>query len=114
MKISTIIIGIILFAIATMIIYGWGLVRQRNQTGDLMKLLFSKGESQVKKYLKKNEYITKTDVERICGGLEAKMPFSANRAVVKDKKDFAAQLLAYMEKTGQLQKDGAKYIQVKK
>ena len=114
MKISTIIIGIILFAIATMIIYGWGLVRQRNQTGDLMKLLFGKGESQVKKYLKKNEYITKTDVERICGGLEAKMPFSANRAVVKDKKDFASQLLAYMEKTGQLEKDGAKYKKVKK
>lgn len=114
MKISTIIIGIILFAIATMIIYGWGLVKQRNQTGDLTKMLFGKGESQIKKYLKKNEYITKTDVERICGGLEVRMPFSTNRAVVKDKKNFAAQLLAYMERTGQLKKDGAKYIQVKK
>ena len=29
MEISTVVIGIILFAIATMIIYGWGLVKQK-------------------------------------------------------------------------------------
>ena len=30
METSTIILGIFLFAIATMIIYGWGLMRQKN------------------------------------------------------------------------------------
>ena len=34
MKPSTVIIGIILFAIVTMIIYGWGIVKQKNQTKD--------------------------------------------------------------------------------
>lgn len=110
MKISTIIIGIILFAIATMIIYGWGLVKQKNQTSDLMKLLFSKGESKINKYLKTKEYITIADVERLCENLQVQMPFSANKAVVKDKKDFARQLLTYMEKTGQIKKDGARYL----
>lgn len=114
MHTSTIIIGIILFAIATMIIYGWGLVKQRNQTGDLMKLLFSKGESRIKKYLKNNEYITAADVERLCENLEAKVPFSSNRAVVKDKKDYTKQFLAYMVKTGQLEQEGKKYKKVKK
>ena len=58
MEISTVVIGIILFAIATMIIYGWGLVKQKNQSSDLMNMLFSKGNSKVKKYLKKKEYNT--------------------------------------------------------
>ena len=56
MKPSTVIIGIILFAIVTMIIYGWGIVKQKNQTKDLMNLLFSKGQDKIKKYLKQNEY----------------------------------------------------------
>ena len=55
MEISTVVIGIILFAIATMIIYGWGLVKQKNQSSDLMNMLFSKGNSKGKKYLKKNK-----------------------------------------------------------
>ncbi|MFQ9514494.1 MAG: hypothetical protein ACLRZ9_01565 [Eubacterium sp.] len=114
MSTSTIIIGIILFAIATMIIYGWGLVRQKNQTEDLMRMLFSKGESRVKKYLRNNEYITTADVEKICGRLEAKQPFSSNRAVVKDKNDFANKLLAYMTKTGQLEQEGNRYKKVKR
>ena len=109
MKITTIIMGVILFAIATMIIYGWGLVKQKNQTSDLMGLLFGKGEEKVKKYLKKQETITAADVEWMCDGLEAKLPFSASRAVVKNKKDFARQLLDYMVKTGQLEKDGPVY-----
>ena len=42
MKISTVIIGIVLFAIVTMILYGWGIVKQKNQTSDLMNLLLAK------------------------------------------------------------------------
>lgn len=42
MKISTVIIGIALFAIVTMILYGWGIVKQKNQTSDLMNLLLVK------------------------------------------------------------------------
>ena len=114
MKTSTIIIGIILFAIATMIIYSWGLLKQKSQTSDLMNMLFSKGVAKVKKYLKKNSYITISDVEKLSANLEAKMPFSRNRAVVKDKKDFARKLLDYMVKTGQLEQEGGRYQLSKK
>ena len=93
MKPSTVIIGIILFAIVTMIIYGWGIVKQKNQT----------------KYLKQNEYITISQVEQICDGLEAKQPFSQNRAVVKNKQDYAKKLIEYMLKTNQIEKEGSRY-----
>jgi hypothetical protein len=106
------ILGVLLFAIVTMLLYGWGMIKQKNQSADLMKLLFSKGESRVKKYLKSHEWITMKETADLCGSLQAKMPFSANKAVVKDKKDFARQLLAYMEKTGQIEKTGIKYKKV--
>ena len=84
MKPSTVIIGIILFAIVTMIIYGWGIVKQKNQTKDLMNLLFSKGQDKIKKYLKQNEYITISQVEQICDGLENKTAFFAKQGCCKE------------------------------
>lgn len=110
----TIILGVIFFAIATMIIYGWGLVKQKNQSTDLMNLLFSKGNAKVKKYLKKNEYITMEDVMKMADGLEAKQPFSGNKALVKDKRDFSKKLLQYMVKTGQIEEEGSRYRKIKK
>ena len=70
MKPSTVIIGIILFAIVTMIIYGWGIVKQKNQTKDLMNLLFSKGQDKIKKYLKQNEYLQYRKLSRFVMGLK--------------------------------------------
>ena len=55
-----------------------------------MKLLFSKGQSRVKKYLKHNSAITLGQAAKLCEGLEARQPFSANRAVVKDARDISA------------------------
>ena len=49
MDTGTIILGIILFAIATMVIYSWGLMRQKKKPADLMNLLFSKGMAKVKR-----------------------------------------------------------------
>ena len=91
MKLVTVIVGVLLFALATMIIYGWGIVKQKNESQDLMNLLFSKGESKVKK------------------NLEAKQVFSPNKIVVKDKKDYAKQLMNYMVKTGQVEIEGNRY-----
>ena len=114
MKISTVIIGIALFAIVTMILYGWGIVKQKNQTSDLMNLLFSKGQDKIKKYLTQHEYVTISQVEQICEGLEAKQPFSRNKAVVKDKRDYAKKLVEYMLKTNQLEQEGSRYKMHKK
>ena len=40
---------ILLFAVATMLIYGWGLWRSMHQNQDLKKLLTSKGKKKKKK-----------------------------------------------------------------
>ena len=114
MKISTVIIGIALFAIVTMILYGWGIVKQKNQTSDLMNLLFSKGQDKIKKYLKQHEYVTISQVEQICEGLEAKQPLSRNKAVVKDKRDYAKKIVEYMLKKNKNEHEGSRYKMHKK
>lgn len=106
MNTITIIIGVILFALATMVVYAWGMVKQKNQTQDLMRLLFSKGEGLIKKQLKKKEHITMADVEAMSKDLSAGFLFSKNKAVVKDTKDFSEKLVEYMVKTGQVRKEG--------
>ena len=50
---------VLLFAVATMIVYGWGLWRTMRQGSDLANMLSSKGISKVKKALKKNKSLTK-------------------------------------------------------
>ena len=62
-----------------------------------------------KDIIKENEYITMSQVEQICDGLEAKQPFSQNRAVVKNKQDYAKKLIEYMLKTNQIEKEGSRY-----
>ena len=45
MKLVTVIVGVLLFALATMIIYGWGIVKQKNESQDLMHLRCSASRS---------------------------------------------------------------------
>ena len=113
MKISTIIIGILLFAIATMIIYVWGLARQKYHEKDILKILFRYVHIKIIIYMKNHDSITQKEAERLCEGLTAKLPFSQNKAVVRDTKDFTNKLLGYMVKTGQLEKEGIRYKKVK-
>lgn len=44
---------VLMFAVATMIIYGWGLWRTMHQKQDLSNMLCSKGISKVKKSAQK-------------------------------------------------------------
>ena len=78
-----------------------------------MRMLFAKGESKVRKYLKKNEYITVAEIEKLCDGLQVRQAFSSNRAVVKNKQDYTKELLTYMVKTGQLREENNKYYQIR-
>ena len=89
-------IGILLFAFATAFIYGWGIIKQHNQTRDLSRVLFSKGVDRVNRYLKTHDTITAREMEGLVKGMRASLFYSRNQAVVMDPKDFVRQLTAYM------------------
>ena len=54
---------VLLFALATMIIYAWGLWRSVRQNQDLSNLLASKGVAKVRKALRKNKALTLKELE---------------------------------------------------
>ena len=91
------VIGILLFAMATAFLYGWGIIKQHNQTRDLSKLLLSKGVDRVQKYLKKHDTISGKEMEDLVKGMKASLFYSRNQAVVLEPKDFVRQLTAYMK-----------------
>lgn len=89
---------VLLFALATMIIYGWGLWRSMRQGQDLSNMLSAKGVSAVKKALKKNGPLTRQELEPYVKGLVAGQPFSKQRMGVTDSKIFLESIIPYMLK----------------
>ena len=87
---------ILLFALATAIIYAWGLWRSMRQKQDLSNMLSAKGIAKVKKALKKNGPLTKKDLEPFVKGLTARQPFSKEQIRVTEPDKFLDSILPYM------------------
>ena len=95
---------ILLFAVATMLIYGWGLWRSMHQNQDLNNLLTSKGISRIKKELKRNGKMTKKELSDSIQGLTAQQPFSKQCIGVTNPTQFLDSLLPYMERQEMISK----------
>ena len=89
---------VLLFALATAIIYAWGLWRSMRQRQDLSNLLSAKGVTKIKKALRKNGSMTRRDLEPVIKDLTAKQPFSREKITVTDPKKFLDSILPYMIK----------------
>ena len=87
---------VLLFALATMIIYAWGLWRSVRQNQDLSNLLASKGAAKVRKALRKNKALTLKELEPFVKNLTAKQPFSRQQLAVTDPEEFLESILSYM------------------
>ncbi|HIV53391.1 MAG TPA: hypothetical protein H9748_07975 [Candidatus Mediterraneibacter norwichensis] len=87
---------VLLFALATMIIYAWGLWRSVRQNQDLSNLLASKGVAKVRKALRKNKALTLKELEPFVKNLTAKQPFSRQQLAVTDPEEFLESILSYM------------------
>lgn len=89
---------VLLFALATAVIYTWGLWRSVRQQQDLSNMLSAKGVSKIKKALRKNGPMTRSELEPVIRSLTAKQPFSREQIAVTDPKQFLDSLLPYMVK----------------
>ena len=89
---------VLLFAVSTMIVYGWGLWRASRQNQDLANMLSAKGISAVKKVLKKKGPLTRKELEPFVKDLTAKQPFMQDSIGVTDPKKFLDSILPYMIK----------------
>ena len=76
---------ILLFALATMIIYAWGMWRSMRQQQDLSNMLSAKGIAKVKKALKKNGAMTAEELEPFVRDLTARQ----NRSPSQIRRNFS-------------------------
>ena len=91
-----IVLGILLFAAATSVLYVWGLRKSMNQGRDLSRQLLHRCGSKVIRYLKKHDTITKKETARLIGGVTAKQFWSRGRLVVAEPDRFAGEVLEFL------------------
>ena len=96
MSTGQIILGIALFALATAILYVWGLRKSMTQAQDLERILLSKSAQRVVNYLKSHDTITQQEIARQVQGVKAGMFWSRNRVEVHAPDAFAGKLVRFM------------------
>lgn len=109
------IIGILLFAVVTAVLFAIGMVKERDKQQTLSGKLFLKGESAVKKALSKNGKMTRVEIEKCVTGLKAGLFYSKEKAVVSNPVTFTKDLLDQMEQRHiivQVTEKGKKYYQL--
>ena len=108
------ILYVLLFAIATMIIYTWGLIKTRNQSRDLLNILYSKSEKAILNALKNKGSLSRKEIEKELINIKASQFYSKNKLAINDPKTFSKSLIDTMMKKNLIVKndlDGTiKYI----
>lgn len=98
--------AIVLFMLATMITYIWGLKRAENPKKSLeMRLLHASG-SKVEKYLKKNSHITAEGIEQLIRGSQVRDPISRRMVRVDNPKLYTKDLIRFMLEQGVIEAAG--------
>ena len=109
-----IIIGIALFALATAILYVWGLKKSAGQRADLNRILLNRCGNKVLKYLKKHKEITKAQVAEQINGVTASEFWSKNRLKVQDPKKFAQNVIDFLLDQQFIESAGSNRFKLKK
>ena len=96
MTIGRVILGVLLFAVATAVLYAWGLGKSMDQKTDLARNLLSASGSKVVRYLKKNDTITVKEVARQIEGVSVGQFWSRNKLTVQDADKFSRQVVDFL------------------
>ena len=70
MSFGQIVLGILLFALATAVLYVWGLRKSMTQEADLERILLNKCAGTVVKYLRKHGSITQKELPALIQGVK--------------------------------------------
>lgn len=107
-------IGIFLFAVASAILYVWGLKKSVNQQADMTRILLSRCGNRIIKYLKKHESITLSEAARQIDGVTASEFWSRKRLTVMEPEKFAVQVVQFLVEQQYLEPAGNQCYRLKK
>lgn len=100
-----IIIGILLFAVASATLYVIGLRKKMHENENLVEMLLNNGAVRVRKYLKGHDTITADGIGYVIEDVKAREFYSKKMATIRNGADFQAQLIDYMLRRNYLTED---------
>lgn len=109
-----IIIGVLLFAAASAVLYVWGLKKSVTQHADLERILLNKCAGRVLRHLKTHEIITDAEIAQRINGIRAGQFWSRRRIHVGDAKKFTGQLTRYLLEQQYIEPTGRGKYRLKK
>ncbi len=109
MRMWVVVVGVLLFALATAFLYGWGLMRSRDEQKTLLAMLTGKCEKKLLKYLKQNGSVSRQEAAKLLEGTSVSLFYSRRKFGVTDGDAFSGAILDRMERLGTLQKEGERY-----
>ena len=90
------ILGVLLFALATAILYVWGLKKSVGQQEDMNRDMLHVCGGRVVKYLKKHDTISDGEIAARIEGVSVRPFWSRKRMTVKCGKEFAPQVIEFL------------------
>ena len=104
------IIYILMFALATVIIFSWGIIKEQNKSKDLMNQLYKKAENNVVKAFKRKDVLSRKDIENEVKNVKASLFYSRDKMVVQNPKSFTKSLINTMINNNVIEKTTDGYI----
>lgn len=104
------ILYILMFALATVIIFSWGIIKEQNKSKDLMNQLYKKAETKVLKAFKSKEVLTRRDIENEVKSIKASLFYSKDKMVVQNSSTFAKNIINTMINKNIIEKTTEGYI----
>lgn len=90
------ILGLLLFAIATALLVLWGMRKAYYQKEILANRLLSKSSEKVMHYLKHHATVTEEEIRHIIEGTKVSEFYSRNRGIVQNDRTFSRRLVEAM------------------
>lgn len=104
------IVYILMFALATVVIFSWGIIKEQNKSKDLMNQLYKKAETKVLKAFKKKDVLTRRDIENEVKGIKASLFYSKDKMVVQNASSFTKNIINTMIGRNLIEKTNDGYI----
>ena len=113
MNAGKILLGVLLFALATAVLYVWGLRKSMDQGADLTRILLSRCGSKVVGHLKKYGTVTEAEIVRLINGVTAGEFWSRKRLTVQEPEKFAGQVIRFLLDQQYIESAGGKTYRLK-
>ena len=99
-----------MFALATVIIFSWGIIKEQNKSKDLMNQLYKKAENNVVKAFKRKDVLSRKDIENEVKNVKASLFYSRDKMVVQNPRSFTKSLINTMINNNVIEKTTDGYI----